>query len=56
MYIYVNQIEIDGKVYTAMRDDKNPKDQVIECDGVQKQCRIKDVWASDDAMRKLWQS
>jgi hypothetical protein len=54
MYIYVNQREIDGKLYTAKRDNVNPKDQIIECDGEQKPCRIKDVWASDDAVRKLW--
>jgi large subunit ribosomal protein L14 len=51
-----SSIRFDDNAAVIIGDDKNPKDQVIECDGVQKQCRIKDVWASDDAMRKLWQS
>lgn len=54
--IYVNQKEINGKVYTALRDDKDPKIQAIECDGVQKPCRLRDIWPFNNRIEALWQS
>jgi hypothetical protein len=55
MYIYVNQKEINGIIYTAVRDDENPRKQGIECDGEVKECRLKDIWSSNDKIIKLWQ-
>ena len=56
MLIYVNQKTIEGKVYTALRDDKNPKIECIECEGEQKPCRLKLIWNNDSEILKLWQS
>ena len=53
-YSYVNQKTINGKVYTAYRDDNDPKMQAIECDGKVKNCRLKDVWSSDQKIEELF--
>ena len=55
MYIYVNQKTIEDKVYTALRDDKNPRKEAVECDGEIKECRLKNVWSSDANIKNLWQ-
>ena len=55
MYAYVNSREIEGKRYTAYRDDTNPRLQAIERDGEYKECRLKEVWSSDERIKSLWQ-
>lgn len=54
---FVNQRTIHGIVYTALRDNEDPKLQFIEReDGDQKSCRLRDVWNSDSKIEALWQS
>jgi hypothetical protein len=55
MYIYVNQKTIEDKVYTALRDDKNPRKEAVECDGEIKECRLKEVWNFNNKILQLWQ-
>ena len=55
MLKFVNQKEIDGKIYTALRDDVNPRLQIIECEGEEKECRLKDVWNFNKRILQLWQ-
>lgn len=56
MLIYVNQKIINSKIYVALRDNQDPKVQVIECDGEQKPCRLKEVWPFNNKIEALWQS
>jgi hypothetical protein len=51
---FVNQKNLNGKIYIALRDKDNSSLQYVECEGVTVQVRLKEVWNNPTALEALF--
>lgn len=53
--LFVNEKLIGEHIYTALRDDTNPRHQVIRRDdGIERLVRLVDVWNDDEKIKGLF--
>lgn len=52
-YAFVNEKQINGKTYQIWRNIKNPKDEVLLCEGRKTGIKIKEIWQSNAKIKKV---